>query len=515
MSATGAEEKNSPSRTARLAELLEGAGIDAGGVDPAVEIGAIEYDSRQAEPGSLFVAIRGFVNDGHEHVAGAAANGAVAALVERPTGTPGIVEVVVPSTRTALGLAAHEFYGRPSERLTVYGITGTNGKTTTSYLLDSILRAAGSKTGVIGTLGYRIDERVVSGDRTSPESLDLAMLLASLVESGAEAVVLEVSSHALSLDRIAGLRLDTAIFTNLSRDHLDFHGSIEEYGNAKKKLFELLGDSAWKPGATAIVNCEDAFGADLVSSLAGSRRVRTVTYGMRDGDVRASGVATTPCGTDALFHTPAGDFPVRLRLVADFNVMNALAATAAAVARGIDTEAIRDGLEATTTVPGRLEVVDEGQDFVVIVDYAHTPDALEKLLTAVRRLGVRRTLTVFGCGGDRDRGKRPLMGEAVARLSDVVIVTSDNPRTEDPAAIIDDILAGVREVPNPSGARAVEVIEDRGRAIARAVELARPRDVIVIAGKGHEDYQIVGTTRAPFDDRAEARRAIERLSPRR
>lgn len=502
-----ADPMKSDARTARLGDLLRRAGVAADAQAPDAVVRSIEYDSRRVEPGSLFVAVTGFVTDGHRYVADAAGRGAVAALVERRTDAP-IPEIVVADTRAALGAVSHEFYGRPSERLATHSITGTNGKTTTSYLIDSILRASGVRTGVIGTLGYRVDDRHFSGDRTSPESLDLARLMASMVDVGVGAVTMEVSSHALALKRAAGMKLDTATFTNLSRDHLDFHGSIEEYGAAKKTLFDALAGAAGKPGAAAIVNADDAFGRELIASLRSSARVRTITYGMSAGDVHAASVKSTACGTAARFVTPSGTFDVRIKLISTFNVMNALAATGIAVSQGVGEAAIAAGLEQVDRVEGRLQLVDGGQDFAAVIDYAHTPDALEKVIAALNDLKPRRLIVVFGCGGDRDRGKRPLMGEIAVRGADHVIVTSDNPRTESPAAIIEDILAGTKG----ADARArVEVIENRREAIRRAVGAAGAGDIVLIAGKGHEDYQIVGTEKLHFDDREEVQAAVANL----
>jgi UDP-N-acetylmuramoyl-L-alanyl-D-glutamate--2,6-diaminopimelate ligase len=493
-----------------LGDLLEHCcGIDVDADAAGIVVRAVEYDSRRVGPGSLFVAVRGFVTDGHRYLADAAERGAAAALVEEATGTPGICEIVVQNTRTILGHVAHELHGRPSEHLKTHAITGTNGKTTTSYLVDAIMREAGLTTGVVGTLGYRVGDHLQPGDMTSPESLDLARLLSSMLEGGVRAVTMEVSSHALSLGRAIGLKLDTATFTNLSRDHLDFHGSFEEYGAAKRKLFELIEGDAWKPGAAAIVNVDDPFGRELAASVRGSSRVHLVTYGT-DGDVRASDVVSTPTGTIARFETPGGSFDANLRLISAFNVMNALAATAVAVSQGATLEVIQAGLGRVSRVDGRLELVDAGQEFTIVVDYAHTPDALEKVLAALRELGPSRIITVFGCGGDRDRGKRPMMGEVVARSSDVAVVTSDNPRTEDPRAIIDEIVPGV-ERGIAEGGGGFEVIEDRRAAIQSAIELAKAGDIVLVAGKGHEDYQILGETKVHFDDREEARAAVRTL----
>ncbi len=501
-------QSRGPARTVALEALLARSGVGFGGPPGDVEIASVEYDSRRVEPGALFVAIRGFVADGHDFIAEAARRGAVAALVEESVGSVGIAEVVVPDTRDALGRVSHEFYGRPSERLTTHAITGTNGKTTTSYLIDSVLRETGAKTGVVGTLGYRLGDRLEPGDRTSPESLDLARLMAAMLEVGVEAVTMEISSHALALKRAAGLKLDTATFTNLSRDHLDFHGSLREYAAAKRKLFDLLDDDGWKPGATAVLNGDDDLGRELIDGLRASRRVKTLRYGFEEGDVRAAGVASTRRGTSARFVTPDGSFDVTLSLISRFNVMNALAATAVAVSQRVPLDAIRRGLERVERVEGRLDLVEAGQDFTVVVDYAHTPDALSKVLEALTDLRPARIITVFGCGGDRDRGKRPIMGEIAIRGSDVVIVTSDNPRTEDPSGIIRDILAMRGAV---GRGVVLEAIESRREAIERAVGIAEPGDLVLIAGKGHENYQIIGETTIHFDDREEAARAIREL----
>ncbi|MFH1690628.1 MAG: UDP-N-acetylmuramoyl-L-alanyl-D-glutamate--2,6-diaminopimelate ligase [Candidatus Eisenbacteria bacterium] len=489
-----------------LGELLEPLGLRLSGAVAAAVVSSIEYDSRKVEPGGLFVAVRGLATDGHLYVSQAAGRGAVAALVEESTGTEGILEIAVRDTRTALGLVAHEFYGRPSEKLRTHAITGTNGKTTTLYLLDSILQESGLATGVVGTLGYRVGDHVVEGGMTSPESLDLARLLASMVDEGVGAVTMEVSSHALTLRRNAGARFDTATFTNLSRDHLDFHGTIAEYAAAKKLLFGQLAGAAGKPGATAIVNTDDEYGRELASYVRSTGNLRLVTYGRSGADVCVVEAVSGPSGTAATFDTPAGGFTVNLRLISEFNVMNALAATAIAVSQGVPLEAIATGLSRVESVEGRLETVDAGQDFTIVVDYAHTPDALEKTIAAVGKLVPGRLITVFGCGGDRDRGKRPMMGEIAATGSDVVVVTSDNPRSEDPAAIISEIVGGVKSA---GGSAELAVIEDRREAIAHAIGAAAAGDLVLIAGKGHEDYQIVGDTKLHFDDREEARAAVE------
>jgi UDP-N-acetylmuramoyl-L-alanyl-D-glutamate--2,6-diaminopimelate ligase len=498
-------ERTSVTRSARLAELAQVAGVRVAPEHAELRVTSVEYDSRRVDSGALFVAIRGLTTDGHRYVGEARLAGAVAAIVESPTGESGFPEVVVPDSRVALGLVSHAFYGRPSDKLATHAITGTNGKTTTSYLVDSIFRAAGMKTGIVGTLGYRVGGRTFPGDMTSPESLDLARLLDSMVGSGTNVVTMEVSSHALALKRTAGMTFSTATFTNVSRDHLDFHGSIEEYASAKALLFEQLAGDGWKEGAAAIVNTDDPFGRRLAERVRGLGNVRLITYGWADADVNILESQLATDGTEVLFRTPDGDISARLRLVSVFNVMNALAATSIAVSQGIASEVIREGLEAVERVSGRLETVDAGQPFTIVVDYAHTPDALAKVIEALRATTAGRIITVFGCGGDRDRGKRPVMGEIAVRGSDLVFVTSDNPRTEDPRAILAEIVGGASAAGGD-----FEVIEDRREAIERAVREAREGDVVLIAGKGHEDYQIVGTRKRHFDDREEAASAVGR-----
>ncbi len=488
-----------------LGELLAPLGLRLSGDEAALAISSVEYDSRRVEDGSLFVAVRGLTTDGHLHVAEAARRGAVAALVEELTGAGEITEITTRDTRSALGAVAHEFYGRPSEKLQTHAITGTNGKTTTSYLLDSILRETGLATGVVGTLGYRVGDRVIEGGMTSPESLDLARLLSLMVDEGVGAVTMEVSSHALTLKRTAGARFDTAAFTNLSRDHLDFHGTLAEYAAAKKLLFGQLAGAGGKQGATAVINTDDEYGKELAAYVKSTGSLRLVTYGRSGADVTVRDASSTPAGTRATFDTPSGSFSTDLKLISEFNVMNALAATAIACSQGVPLETIGAGLARVECVEGRLETVDAGQDFTIVVDYAHTPDALEKTIAAVGQLVTGRIITVFGCGGDRDRGKRPIMGEIATMGSDSVVVTSDNPRTEDPAAIIAEIVAGIE---SGRGTAGLAVIEDRGEAIAHAIGTAGTGDLVLIAGKGHEDYQIVGTTKSHFDDREAARAAV-------
>ncbi|HID09798.1 MAG TPA: UDP-N-acetylmuramoyl-L-alanyl-D-glutamate--2,6-diaminopimelate ligase [Candidatus Latescibacteria bacterium] len=459
------------------------------------EVSGVRYDSRKVGPGDVFVALRGEHGDGHMFVGEACRRGAVAVVLEREVEAPGIVHVVVKDTRKALALLSAHFFGEPARKLKVIGVTGTNGKTTVSFLIRSIFEEAGVSTGLIGTVEYIVGGERLPAPLTTPFPPELHGTLVRMVEAGEEVVVMEVSSHALALDRVYGMPFQVGVFTNLSRDHLDFHGTMEEYFRAKSRLFEMLEPSGW-----AVYNGDDPYGYRLGEHT----RAQVLSYGLSEGvDVRAEGVVCDRQGVVFMLRSPWRDFPVRLRLSGRFNVYNALAAAGVGLALGIGPEEVVRGLVALERIPGRFERVDLGQDFEVIVDYAHTPDALEHLLRSAREITQRRLLVVFGCGGDRDRGKRPQMGEVAGRLADFVLVTSDNPRSEHPGEIIEEIVAGI-----PDGTRyAVE--EDRGRAIGRAIQMAQEGDVVVIAGKGHEVYQIVEDKKIPFDDREVARRSLE------
>jgi UDP-N-acetylmuramoyl-L-alanyl-D-glutamate--2,6-diaminopimelate ligase len=444
----------------------------------SVPVTDVVHDSRQVTPGSLFCCLRGGTVDGHVFAATAIEAGASALLVDHRLPLP-VDQVVVDDTRAAMGHLAAAFHGNPSRHLTVVGVTGTNGKTTTAHLLGAVLEHAGWPTAVLGTL---------SGVHTTPEAPDLQRRLAELRAEGRRAVAMEVSSHALALHRVDATRFTVSVFTNLGRDHLDFHGTIERYFAAKARLFEP------DLTATGVVNVDDARGRLLVDAA----QIPTVAYSLDD----VSGLAVGPTVCSFVWRGRA----VRLPLGGRFNVSNALAAATAASVLGIDDDTIAAGLSAVPPVPGRFEAVDAGQPFSVIVDYAHTPDGLREALQAARdaaRGG--RVLVVFGCGGDRDVAKRPEMGAAAAALADVVVITSDNPRSEDPVSIIDSVTSGIA---SPAPARVV-VEADRRAAIALALGQARPRDVVVIAGKGHETTQTIGHEVLPFDDRAVARELLE------
>jgi UDP-N-acetylmuramoyl-L-alanyl-D-glutamate--2,6-diaminopimelate ligase len=468
--------------------------------DLAMPCTGVTHDSRMVRPGFVFVALRGLTADGRAFVPQAVAAGAAAVVADAPATVPVAVPwVEVTDARAALAALAAEYFGHPGRELTVTGVTGTNGKTTTSYLLASVFEAAGQRCGLMGTVGYRIGARTIDAARTTPEAPEVQHLLRQMVAGGCRACVMEVSSHALSLRRVDGLRFAAAIFTNLTRDHLDFHHDMEEYFAAKRRLFEML-----PAGAPGIVNIDDPRGQPLADASP-----RAVTYAIaRDADVAPGPLSYSLSGLEFEARTPAGAVQVRSRLVGKPNVYNILAAVTAAVALGVPIRAIERGIQDLTGVPGRFELASSpGDDVTVIVDYAHTDDALRNLLETARPMAGRRLITVFGAGGDRDRTKRPLMGMVAARLSDVVVITSDNPRTEDPARIIDEIKRGADAEIRQSNAAVIAVV-DRREAIAGAVRQARAGDVVLVAGKGHETYQEIGRERLPFDDVAVAREAL-------
>lgn len=461
----------------------------------------VVYDSRCAAQGAVFVGLKGFKADGAAFAPQAIAAGAAAVVAERrPEAPPPVPWIVVSDARLALALLAAEYFAHPSRRMRVIGITGTNGKTTTSYLVASILDAAGIRCGLMGTVAYRIGAREIEATRTTPEAPDLQKLLHEMVEAGCGACAMEVSSHALALRRVDGMHFAAGVFTNLTRDHLDFHGDMESYFAAKRRLFEMLPD-----GAPAIVNVDDPRGAALVDA---SRR--HVTYGINQAaDVKPGALSFTLQGLDFEIRLPQGTVHIRTHLVGRPNVYNILAAAAAGAALGVPLPAIERGVRQLTGVPGRFELAsDPSDDVTVIVDYAHTDDALRNLLETARPMAARRLITVFGAGGDRDRTKRPLMGMVAARLSDLVVITSDNPRSEDPARIIEEVKRGAEP---EARQRAIDVLAvvDRREAIVEAVRLAAPGDVVLIAGKGHEKYQEIGGRALPFDDVAVAREALE------
>jgi UDP-N-acetylmuramoyl-L-alanyl-D-glutamate--2,6-diaminopimelate ligase len=477
-----------------------------GAVQPAGEdrlldevCAGVTSDSRRVVKGSVFVALQGATFDGNQFVGEAIGAGAAAVVCEGPRSAEGVVWMQVPNARLALAHLAGAFFGHPSRQLRVVGITGTNGKTTTSYVLRAMFEAAGIRCGLMGTVGHRVGDRHVAAIRTTPEAVHAQELLREMVQSGCGACVMEVSSHALAQHRVDGVRFGAAVFSNLTRDHLDFHGDMETYFAAKRRLFEMLPADA--PG---VVNIDDPRGAALAGIAS-----RTVTYGInRPADISPGPLSFNVEGLRFDARTPDGVVHVQSKLVGKVNVYNILAGIGAAQALGVPIGAIENGLAELSGVPGRFEVVSSARDGIaVIVDYAHTDDALRSLLDTARSLGPRRIITVFGAGGGRDRTKRPLMGMVAARLSDLVVITSDNPRGEDPERIIDEVRLGA----DPEARRGVhvETIVDRAAAIAFAIQQASTGDMVLIAGKGHEQSQEVNGRLLPFDDVAVARQALE------
>jgi UDP-N-acetylmuramoyl-L-alanyl-D-glutamate--2,6-diaminopimelate ligase len=475
----------------------------AGARVPAVDITSVVHDSRAVRAGALFCCIRGSVTDGHLHAPAAVEAGAVALLVEEWLPLP-VPQARVGSVRVVLGPLAARFHGEPSFAMRVLGVTGTNGKTTTTYLLEAIARAAGDAVGVIGTVAARVGTEVLSTAHTTPEAAELQAMLARMRDDGVDTVAMEVSSHALDQHRVDATYFAATCFTNLTHDHLDYHGTVDEYFEAKARLFEPVFTRR------AAIHVGDAFGRELARRATNAGLVVSrFAIGDAAADISAARVELSPNGS-TFDLVPCGGEPVRVRtaLVGWFNVVNALAAATTALLAGYELNVIVKGLAAAGIVPGRMERVDAGQPFTVLVDYAHTPDALGAALGAARGLVEpgAQVIAVFGCGGDRDRAKRPLMGEIAAREADRIFVTTDNPRSEEPAAIVVDVLGGV-----PSGT-AVERVLDRRDAIKRAVAAARPGDVVVVAGKGHETGQIIGDRTEPFDDRIVVREELEAIT---
>jgi UDP-N-acetylmuramyl-tripeptide synthetase len=470
---------------------------------PPATVRALTADSRRVEPGDCFVAVPGFKQDARRFVPDAVGRGARLVVTEgEPLPGLAVAQVVVPSARRALARLADAFYGHPSAALTVVGITGTNGKTTTSYLVDALLRARGLRTGILGTIQYVLGDEARPAGQTTPEALDIQEMLAEMRERGIGGVAMEVSSHALALARVDGIEFDVAVFTNLTQDHLDFHGTLDEYRRAKRRLFEQLATSP-KPKRTAVVNADDPAGAEMVRGL----DVPALAFGLGPAaTVRAVERTSSLDGIRMRVQTPAGALALASPLIGEHNVLNLLGAVATGLALGLAPAAIAAALAPVSAVPGRFEQVRAGQPFLVVVDYAHTPDALERVLETARKITPGRLGVVFGCGGDRDRTKRPIMGEIAARRADRLWATSDNPRSERPAAILDEIAVGVARVAGGSDRCVSE--PDRRRAIRDALTWAAAGDTVVIAGKGHETYQIVGADVLPFDDRAVAREIL-------
>lgn len=473
--------------------------------NPAIAITSLASDSRIAQPGCLFFCLPGTKDDGHRFALQAIERGAAALVTARRLELD-IAQLIVPDTRQALAMLADHYYGRPSHRLRPIGVTGTNGKTTTTYLIERILADAGISPGVIGTIETRYGGRHYPMSGTTPDVLELQGIFKSMVDAGTDRCVMEVSSHALEQGRVKGCRFRTAVFTNLTQDHLDYHGSMDAYERAKGLFFSRLGNVYFddpKQRTYAVLNVDDPVAAAYAKLTA----AETVTYGIdNEAQLRASRVTIAAGGTSFQLDSFWGSRPVGLKLVGKFNVYNALAALGAAICEGIDLQEAVRSLERIAGVPGRVEPVNAGQPFAVIVDYAHTPDGLENVLRMVRELTHGRVICVFGCGGDRDRAKRPIMGRIAAAYADAIIVTSDNPRTEDPYLIIEHIESGLLAASVAKEKYAL--VPDRRAAIEKAVEMASPGDVVLIAGKGHETYQLIGGVTYDFDDRLVAKEAI-------
>lgn len=491
-----------------FSELLRGLDVPSTGGDP--QILGLDYDSRRVKPGWAFVAMRGEATDGNRFIDAALKNGAVAVVTDSPAEQPrpDIAWAAVPHGRRALARMSAIFYRHPAEKLHLTGITGTNGKTTTTFLLEAILNSSGRNSALIGTIEYHIAGKILSAPHTTPESLELNQLSAAAVAAGASEAVMEVSSHALEQGRVFGIPYDVAVFTNLTRDHLDYHHDMQSYFAAKRMLFE---GSGVRPPRAAVINADDEYGSALLS-VSRNASEELISYGIARGEFQASNIDLQPTGTTFDLLTPQGSIRIRSGLIGRVNVFNITAASAAAWARRCSLQQIAQAVAQFQQVPGRFQRVDCGQLFTVVVDYAHTDDALRNLTSIAREFAGRagahgRVITVFGCGGDRDRSKRPLMGEAAGRGSDFVVLTSDNPRSEDPRKIIEDALPGLQR----SGTK-YTVEPDRHKAIALALSEALPGDIVLIAGKGHEKVQITREGTIPFDDVQEAREALQQLS---
>lgn len=497
-----------------LIEKLPGAQIHG---DSSVAIVSLTCNSQTALPGSLFFALRGSRVDGHKYIEKAIAAGAAAVVLEDAASAPASVPWIrVENGRAAMGRLSALFNGDPTATKPLIGITGTNGKTTTTYLIEAILAASGKPAAVLGTISYRFGSTIFEASHTTPESTELQSAFRQLSEAGAQAFVMEVSSHALEQKRVDGCHFDIGVFSNLTRDHLDYHLTMESYLEAKCRLFaELLQPSPEKPLRRAVINMDDPNGATILSRTA----CPVITFGI-DGncDVRPMNLSISVNGISACVITPVGEFEFVSHLLGRFNLSNILAAAAAGVALNLPLKAIRQGIENHTIVPGRMERVENRHGVTCLVDYAHTGDALENVLSTIKEIAAGRIITVFGCGGDRDNGKRPIMGRIAASMSDLAIVTSDNPRTENPMVILEQVKTGIlplglreylpTELSEGFTEKGFTTLENRHDAIRLAINFAKPEDIVLLAGKGHEDYQIIGTTKHHFDDREEARAAF-------
>ena len=492
-----------------LRELVYGVDIKNFKGDDSLDVPGISFDSNKVKESFLFVALKGVNTDGHIYIESAVRNGAKALIVEKaPDKNFKDVSVVeVNDSRAALAAVSANFFGHPTKELTLVGVTGTNGKTTITYLLESIWKEDNKNSGVIGTIDYRYGENKIQSSMTTPESLDLMEMFREMREAGVETVAMEVSSHAIDKQRVKECHFDAGVFTNLTQDHLDYHDTIDNYFEVKKRLFTELLEESVKKDKFSIINIDDPYGARIVEDAPGN----LVTYSINNEAATVYAVSSeiTDNGIEANINTPQGRIEIKSALLGEHNLSNILAAVATAISLGSPMHAIEKGISKISAVPGRLEGVPNNRGFNVLVDYAHTPDALKNVLLASGVLTKGRLILVFGCGGDRDSAKRPLMGKIGKELSDILIVTSDNPRTEDPEIILDHIEEGVYQAGQDS--KPYYRISDRKEAIKQAIKTAKKNDTILIAGKGHEDYQIIGTTKYPFDDSLIAREALKEI----
>ncbi len=508
-----------------LKKVLEGVEIGRITGETQREIKGIAYHSQQVREGFLFAAIRGLKIDGHQFIEEAIRKGAEAIVSEEDRKMPAKAMIMVPNSRKALAKISANFYGNPSAQVRLIGVTGTNGKTTLTYLLESVFKKAGWRPGVVGTINYRYGKKSVSAPNTTPESLDLQRILDEMVREGVSHVVMEVSSHGLDLDRVYGCQFDGVVFTNLTPEHLDYHRTMSHYFGTKRKLFSNYLMKSPKTKRFAVTNHDDPKGEAMVEGL----DLPVCRYGLNPScDISADQVTSTFEGLSCWIRTPKGQLPIHSKLIGRFNLYNLLAAVATGVSMDLSLEVLKEGIESLEGVPGRFEKVENRRGIHIIVDYAHTHDALERVLIGLKEIlalnpsgqsSNGKIVTVFGCGGDRDRAKRPLMGEVAGRYSDLAILTSDNPRTEDPLAILEEVEKGFKKmgleewIPDEIGAwrsrQGYLKVPDRREAIRMAIRLAQPSDAVLIAGKGHEDYQIIGQKRFPFDDRIEAKKALE------
>ncbi|MBJ6759201.1 UDP-N-acetylmuramoyl-L-alanyl-D-glutamate--2,6-diaminopimelate ligase [Myxococcaceae bacterium JPH2] len=505
----------------KLTDVLAGCGAEqTSGGRSAVDVTGVTQDSRRVKPGDLFVAVPGTREDGAQFIGEAVSRGAVAVVSEKPVPASQVPFFKVGSARKALALIAANFYGRPADKLTLLAVTGTNGKTTTTYLLEAMSTAAYASTGVIGTLGYKFGGKTVESPNTTPDPLELHRIFREMVDAGVETVVMEVSSHALAQERVHGLTFKAAGFSNLSRDHLDYHKDMEDYFQAKRKLFaENLSATG-----VAVVNGDDTYASRVYNELRGQKRMAWKFSRLGNGEVSATDATFTLQGIKATLKTPAGDIPVKSKLLGPHNLENILLAAGIGLGAGFSRRDVQDGIERMSRVDGRMERVENygpGPGPAVLVDYAHTDDALKRSIEASRALAKGRVIVVFGCGGDRDKGKRPLMGAVAAEGADLAVVTSDNPRTEEPEEIIAQVTpglekGGLRRISvgkAKSGEKGYLVDADRRAAIEQAVNLAKEEDVVLIAGKGHEVHQVIGAQKHTFDDREVAAKALASRTP--